>query len=89
MEPSHNQPVASTSKPWVTSFFPLQKLKGSQLATTPSAWVVHLEKKSTNKEECIDSEVPDDIRGVTERVHCTPCQSSERHSAGGEALLPL
>ena len=66
MEPSGNQPTASTNKPWVTSFFPLWKLKGSQPATTPSAWVAHLEKENTNKEECINSEDPDGIEGIME-----------------------
>ena len=65
MEPSCNQPMASTNKPWVMSFFLLQKLKGNQPAVTPSAWVAHLEKESTNKEECINSKDPDNIKGVT------------------------
>ena len=89
MEPSHHLPVASTSKPWVISFFPLLKLKGSQSAMTPSAWVVHLEEENTNKEECINSEDPDGIKGCNQRVHCMPCQSCEGCSADGEALLSL
>ena len=64
IEPSCNPPTASANKPWVMSFFPLQKLKGSQPAITPSTWVTHLE--STDKEECIDSKDPDGIEGVTE-----------------------
>ena len=56
MEPFHNPPASSVSKPRVMSFFSLQKLKGSQPAATPSAWVVHLEEESANKEEYIDSE---------------------------------
>ena len=47
------------------SLFPLQKLKGSQPATTPSTWVAHLEEESGNKKECIGSEDPDGIEGVT------------------------
>ena len=66
MKPSCHPPVASTSKPWVMSFFPLQKLKGSQPAATPSAWVAHLEEESANKEECIGSEDPDGIQGIIE-----------------------
>ena len=66
MEPSCNQTMASTSKPKVMSFFPLWKLKGSQLTATPSAWVSHLEEVSANKVECIDSENPDGIEGITE-----------------------
>ena len=38
IEPSHNQTMASTSKPKVMSFFPLWKLKGSQPAITPFMW---------------------------------------------------
>ena len=58
-------PMASANKPQVMSFFPLQKLKGSQPTMTPSAWVAHLEEESANKEECIDSEDPDGIKGIT------------------------
>ena len=65
-EPLHKQPAASTNKPKVMSFFPLWKPKGSQPAMTPSAWVVHLEKESANKEECVNSEEPDGIKGITE-----------------------
>ena len=65
MEPSCNPPMASANKPWVMRFFPLQKLKGSQQAITPSTWVAHLEEESADKEECIDSEDPDSIEGVT------------------------
>ena len=66
MEPSHNQTMASMSKPKVMTFFPLWKLIGSQLTATPSAWVAHLEKESTNKGECNDSEDPGGIEGITE-----------------------
>ena len=65
MEPSHNLPVASESKPQVMSFFPLWKLKGNQPAMTPSTKVAHLGEESADKEECIDSEDPDGIEGIT------------------------
>ena len=75
MEPSYNLPTASANKPWAMSFFPLQKLKGSQPATTPSTWVVHLEEESTNKKECIDSEDLDGIDGIAEEfLVCSPEQ---------------
>ena len=93
MEPSHNQPAASINKPQMMTFFPLWKLKGSQPAETPSAWVVHLEKESANKEECINSEDPNDIEGITkvfivclaragkdaqqEEKHCYHCSSPD------------
>ena len=66
MEPSCNPHVASAHNPWVMSFFPLQKLKGSQPTMTPSAWVAHLEEDSTDKEECINSKDQDGIKGVTQ-----------------------
>ena len=73
MEPSHSQTADSSSKPKAMSFFPLQKLKGTQPARTPAVWVVHLEEDSTDKEEGTKSEDPDGIKGVTEEfiVHLT------------------
>ena len=47
------------------SFFPLQKLKGTQPTKTPAVWVAHLEEKSTDKEEGAESEDPDGIKGIT------------------------
>ena len=64
METSQSLTMASTSKPKETSFFP--KLKGSQPAITPSAWMVHLEEKSANEGEGINSEDPVSIKGMTE-----------------------
>ena len=66
IEASFNLPTVSESKPRTTSFFPLQKLKGSQPAATPPVWVAQLEEESTSKEECVDSEDPDGIEGLTE-----------------------
>ena len=48
------------------SFFPLQKLKGSQPARTPAVWVAHLEDNSPDKEEGTKSEDPNGIKGMTE-----------------------
>ena len=36
MEPSHNWMTDNQTKPKVTSFFPLQKLKGTQRVKTPT-----------------------------------------------------
>ena len=48
MEPSHSQTIASTSKSKAMSFFPLQKLKGSQpTATLPHRWHIWREKVPT------------------------------------------
>ena len=66
MEPSHSQTANRTTKPKVMSFFPLQKLKGTQPARTPGVWVAHFEEESTNKEEGAESEDPDGIDVLTE-----------------------
>ena len=66
METYQSSATPRTSKLRTTSFFPLWKLKGSQLAITPSAQIMHLEEKSTNEEEGINGEDPDGIEGVTE-----------------------
>ena len=67
METSQSLALASMSKPKVTSFFPLWKLKGSQLTISPSSKGGTLKEKSANEEEGVDSEDPDDIKGVTEK----------------------
>ena len=93
LEPSCSQTAASASKPKVTNFFPLWKLKGGQPAVTPSAWVAHLEEVSANKEEGIESTDSDGIKGKTmefivnlaravndaqqEEKHCYHCSSPD------------
>ena len=93
MDPSHSQTADSTSKSKVMSFFPLQKLKGTQPTKTPAVWVAHLEEESANKEEGTESEDPNGIKGVTkefivclaravkdaqqEEKHCYHCSSPE------------
>ena len=49
LEPSHSQMANNPTKPTVMSFFPLQKLKGTQLVKNPAVWVVHLDEDSTDK----------------------------------------
>ena len=66
METPCSLATASTSKPKATSLSPLQKLKDSQPAITPSVQVAHLEEKSTKEEEGINSEDPDGMEGITE-----------------------
>ena len=54
------------SKPRATSFFPLRKLKGSQLFTKkPTVCLAQLEEESTDDDEDPESNVPDGIEGVT------------------------
>ena len=85
IEPSHSQTAATTSKPKAMSFFPLWKLKGSQATKTPAVWVAHLEEENADKEDCVDSEDPDGIEGITEEfiVHLAQAvkdaQQLEKH----------
>ena len=55
------------------SFFPLQKLKGTQPTRNPAVWVAHLEEEGIDKEGGAESEDPDGNEGVTEEliVHLT------------------
>ena len=63
MEPSQSQ----TAKPKVTSFFPLQKLKGTQPSVeTPAVCLAHLEEENTEEDEEVHNEDPDGIEGVME-----------------------
>ena len=66
MEAFCNLPMASTSRPKVMSFLPLQKFKGSQPAVTPSSWVAHLEEENTNKEEYVNGNDLDGTKGIIE-----------------------
>ena len=51
----------------MTSFFPLWKLKGTQLAPkTPAVHLAHLEEESSKKEEEVESKDPNDLDSVTE-----------------------
>ena len=52
MELSQSQTTNNTAKPRTTSFFPLQKLKGTQPALeTPTMHLVHLEEENAEKEK--------------------------------------
>ena len=48
------------------SFFPLQKLKGTQPTKTPTVRAVHLEEEGSDKQADTISKDPDEIVGVTE-----------------------
>ena len=50
MEPSQSQTTNKPSKPKATSFFPLQKLKGTQPTKTPAVRVTHVEEEGSDKE---------------------------------------
>ena len=79
------RPAASTNKPKVMNFFPLQKLKGSHPTKTPAVQVAHLEEESANKEEGIESKDPNGTEGITKE--CIVClartvkdaQQEEKH----------
>ena len=58
------------SKPRATSFFPLRKLKGSQPFTQkPAIHLAQLEEEGTNDGEDPESNDPDGIEGVDQRIH--------------------
>ena len=48
------------------SFFPLQKLKGTQPTKSPAVRTVHLEEEGSEEEVGTKSEDPDRIKSVTE-----------------------
>ena len=51
----------------MTSFFPLQKLKGTQPAPkTPAVHLAHLEEESAKGDKEVESEDPNGINRVTE-----------------------
>ena len=67
MEPSQSHTLNNTAKPKLTSFFPLWKLKGTQpMVKMPTVCLVHLEEESAEKDEAVDSEDPDGVKGVME-----------------------
>ena len=65
IEPSQNHTIDNTGKSKLTSFLPLQKLKGTQPAVrTATVHLAHVEEESADKDEGVDSEDPDSIKGV-------------------------
>ena len=61
------QTIDSPSKPRITSFFPLRKLKGSQpFPKKPAICLAQLEEEDANDGEEPESDDPDGIKGVTE-----------------------
>ena len=82
----HGQVIDNTTKPKVTSFFPLQKLKGNQPVSKMAAMhLVHLEEESPKREEEDETEEPDGINRVMEEfmVHLAQAmkdaQVEEKH----------
>ena len=65
VEPSQNQMADKPSKPKATSFFPLQKLKGTQPTKIPAIRAVHVEREGYEEEVGIENEDPDGIDGMT------------------------
>ena len=61
------QVADNTAKPRAASFFPLQKLKGTQPAlNAPTVCLAHLEEESAEKDEEVEKEDPHGLDGVTE-----------------------
>ena len=80
------QATDNTTKPKVTSFFPLWKLKGTQPAVkTPAVHLVQLEEESAKKDIEVESKDPSGIDGVMEEfmVHLVRAvkdtQMEEKH----------
>ena len=68
-----SQAADNTAKPRATSFFPLQKLKGTQPALkTPALCLVHLEEESAKKDEEVENKDPDSLNGGHRGVHGAP-----------------
>ena len=65
MVPSCSKTGNNTSKPKVTSFFPLQKLKGMQPTRTAVVQMVHLEEQGADKEVGAENGDLNGIKGVT------------------------
>ena len=71
MELSQSQTIDNTAKPRVTSFFPLQKLKGTQLAVkTPTMCLGHLEEESAKKDEVMIVRTPTVLMGSQRSSWC-------------------
>ena len=64
---SRIQTADVTSKPRITSFFPLRKLKGNQpLSKKPAVHLAQLEEEDADNSEDLESNDPGGIEGVTE-----------------------
>ena len=82
MKPFNRQTTNKPSKPKATSFFPRQKLKGTQPTNTPAVRAVHLEEEGSEEEEGTKSKDPDRIKGVTKEFIVCFGESSERDPEG-------
>ena len=73
MELLHSQMADNQPKPKAMSFFPFQKLKGTQPVKISAVQVVHLEEDGSDKEESAKSDNSNGIEGMTEEfiVHLT------------------
>ena len=81
------QTTNNAPKPWTTSFFPLQKVKGNQpTPKAPAMYVVHLEEEGAGRDEDECSYDPNGSNGVTEEfmMHqaraVKDAQTEEKHS---------
>ena len=74
MEPSCSQTTDKPSKPKATSFFCLQKLKGTQPTKNPAVRVAHLEEEGSDEEAGAKSKDPDGLDGVMEEFIVCPAR---------------
>ena len=86
---SHSQTADKPSKPKAMSFFPLQKLKGTQSTKTPAVRAVHLEEEGSDEEAGAKSEDPEGIDGMTMELYSMPCQSGERGPTGWRSTTTI
>ena len=85
-----SQATNNTAKPRMTSFFPLQKLKGTQPALkTPAMHLAHLEEESAEKDKDVWKLRPQWYQWGYRGVHGAPCKGHEGCLSGGKALLSL
>ena len=79
MEPSQSQTANKTAKPKLTSFFPLQKLKGTwPLVKIAAVHLAHLEEENTEEDEEVHSVDPD---GKSHFIHdCSLVKTSRTDS---------
>ena len=91
-----NQTTDNTAKSRMTSFFPLQKLKGTQPAPkTPTMHLEHLGEESAKGDKEVENEDPSGINGVTKEfmVHLARAikdpQVEEKHCYHCSSLEPF
>ena len=85
-----SQAADNTAKPRMTSFFPLQKLKGTQPSLkTPAVHLAHLEEESAKKGKEVGKQRPCWSQCGHGGVHGAPHEGCEGCPSGGKVLVSL